>query len=323
MERRLATWFTHSDTMSHSYFSPVISLGYLGFQAQDISTWRTWTTQVLGLKEVEPPPGVSNDHLYLRMDERSWRFAIEPGDAGCLAFTGWEVANEAALEKVSKTLTDAGYEVHDDPDLARLRRVERLVRCLDPSGFRLEFFYGQFIPRVPFVSPLGVRFVTGDQGLGHILQTVSDIEETKRFYLDLLGFRLSDYIVFGGNKVHFTRVNTRHHSLAFVKARGGAPQLGHFMLEVDDLDAVGRALDLTHAGMGRVTETLGKHTNDHMLSFYCENPSGSQTEYGWGGRVVDEASWAVTTYHSTAYWGHKVPGSEYSTKGPVSPREQE
>ena len=308
--------------MSYSNFSPIISLGYLGFQAEDISAWRTWATQVLGLQEVKPPPHAPSDHLYLRMDERSWRFAIEPAEKGSLVFTGWEVVNLAALEQISKSLTDAGYEIHDDPDLARVRRVDKLVRCLDPSGFRLEFFYGQFIPREPFVSPIGVRFVTGDQGLGHILQTVDDLEETKRFYLDLLGFRISDYIEFGENKVHFTRCNPRHHSLAFVKARHGSAQLGHFMLEVDDLDAVGRALDLTHAGMGRLTETLGRHSNDLMVSFYCENPSGSQTEYGWGGRVIDEANWAVTTYDVTAYWGHKVPGSEYSTKGPVSPREQ-
>ncbi|MBL8643510.1 MAG: VOC family protein, partial [Rhodospirillaceae bacterium] len=175
----------------------------------------------------------------------------------------------------------------------------------------------------PFISPLGVNFVTGDMGMGHILMTVKDAAETRRFYMDLLGFRLSDFIEFGQNKVHFTRVNPRHHSLAFVQARGAPAQLGHFMLEVSDLDAVGRALDVTHSGVGRVTETLGRHTNDLMLSFYCENPSGSQTEYGWGGRRIDEATWSVTTYNATAFWGHKVPGTEYSAGGPASPRDRE
>lgn len=309
--------------MSKTAPGSVSALGYLGFEAPDVSGWRTWATRVFGLQEVEAPPDVPREHLYLRMDDRGWRFAIQPGKSGRLAFTGWEVADPSALERLTHRLTGAGIQVHHDPELAKLRMVEHLVRCEDPSGYRLEFFCGQFLSRTPFVSPLGVRFVTGDLGMGHILQTVSDLEATKRFYIDLLGFRLTDFIRFGQNKVHFTRVNARHHSLAFVQARGRAPELGHFMVEVDELDAVGYALDRIHGGMGRVTETLGRHTNDLMVSFYCENPSGSQAECGWGGRRIDEATWTVTTYDATAYWGHKVPGSEYSQGGPLSPRERE
>ena len=301
--------------------SPVIALGYLGFQTRDLPAWRKWSTEVLGLQEVEAPRGVPQDHLYLRMDERAWRFAVEPGDTGAIAYAGWEVASPSQLDRLVNALEEAGVHVHRNPDLARLRRVEQLVCCEDPSGYRLEFFCGGPIDRAPFVSPLGVRFVTGALGLGHILLTVKDAEAAKRFYVDLLGFRLSDFIQFGENKVHFTRVNPRHHSLAFVQARGAAPELGHFMLEVSEIDAVGRALDRIHA-VGGLTETLGRHTNDHMLSFYCENPSGSQLEYGWGGRQVDEATWTVTTYDATAYWGHKVPGTEYSGAGPISPRDQ-
>jgi len=300
----------------------VVALGYLGFKAEDPGAWRTWATEVLGLQEADAPHGAPADHLYLRMDERAWRFAIEPGDTGTLAYTGWEVASPDALARLGGRLADAGVRIERDPALARLRNVEDLIRCEDPSGFQLEFFCGGFIPRQPFVSPLGVKFVTGDMGLGHILLMVKDVEATKQFYFDVLGFRLTDFIEFGPNKVHFTRVNPRHHSLAFVQARGRPAQLGHFMVEVSDVDAVGRALDKIHAGKGRVTETLGRHTNDLMLSFYCENPSGSQAEYGCGGRVIDEATWTVTTYDATAFWGHKVPGSEYSDVGPVSPRDQ-
>jgi len=35
----------------------------------------------------------------------------------------------------------------------------------------------------------------------------------------------------------------RHHSLAFAQMPGSSAVLNHFMLEVDDLDTVGRALD--------------------------------------------------------------------------------
>ncbi|TYB41054.1 VOC family protein [Actinomadura chibensis] len=300
--------------------SEVKALGYLGFHAPDVAAWRTWATGLLGMQVAEPPPGTPAGALFLRMDERGWRLAVEPGESGRLAYTGWEVADPAALERLGNHLADADVKVVEDPALARRRRVERLIRCADPDGNELEFFCGAFIPEQPFVSPLGTGFVTGDLGLGHILQNVANADAARRFYLDVLGFRLSDVIEFGPNRVHFLRVNRRHHSLAFVEVAEKPPSLGHFMVEVDDLDTVGRALDRVNAGMARLTETLGKHTNDHMVSFYMMNPSGSQTEYGCAGRLVDEATWKTNVYSATAYWGHKVPGSEYSTGGPVSPR---
>ncbi|QXJ22596.1 VOC family protein [Actinomadura graeca] len=297
----------------------VKALGYLGFHATDMAAWRTWATDLLGMQVAGAPSEASEDALFLRMDERGWRLAVEPAESDGLAYTGWEVGDPAALERLVDDLAQAGVKAVEDPGLARRRNVERLVRCTDPDGNPLEFFCGAYIPEQPFVSPLGVTFVTGDFGLGHILQNVADAEAAKRFYLDVLGFRLSDIIEFGPNKVHFTRVNPRHHSLAFVQV-DQPPSLGHFMVEVSDLDTVGRALDRVNAGMARLTETLGKHTNDHMVSFYMMNPSGSQAEYGCAGRLVDETNWKINTYSATAYWGHKVPGSEYSADGPVSPR---
>lgn len=300
--------------------SAVRALGYLGFYAADIAAWRRWATELLGLQEAARPDGVPADHLYLRMDERAWRFAVEPAATGGLAFTGWEVADHTQLAGLGDRLAAAGVQVTEDAALAERRQVDALLRCVDPSGYHLEFYCGAYVPEQPFLSPRGVRFVTGDLGLGHILQTVADIDATRHFYLDLLGFRMSDIIEFSGNRVHFTHVNPRHHSLAFVQARDGAPALGHFMVETDSLDFVGQALDLAHGGLGQVTETFGKHTNDHVLSFYMLNPSGSQAEYGYGGRLIDDATWTVSKYTATAYWGHKVPGSEYSASGPVSPR---
>lgn len=301
--------------------SEITSLGYLGFAAPSLPAWQSWATEVLGLQVAEAPAGAPGESVYFRMDERAWRFAVQQSDTAGLRFTGWEVADPDALQRLEDRLSAAGVACKRDPETARARQVEHLLHCADPDGNQLEFYCGGFIPRNPFVSPRGVRFVTGPLGLGHILQEVSDAQATKEFYLDLLGFRLSDTITFGSNKVYFTHVNPRHHSLAFVAVTGRQPSLGHFMVEVDTLDAVGAALDQVNSGQGVLTETLGKHTNDHMVSFYMRNPSGSQTEYGWAGRVIDDATWAASSYDATAYWGHKVPGSEYSATGAVSPRE--
>ncbi|MBT2268983.1 VOC family protein [Rhodococcus erythropolis] len=300
--------------------SEILSLGYLGFNATDLEEWKCWATEILGLQIAETPPDAPEESIYFRMDERAWRFSVEQAEVAGLAFTGWEVADEGALGRLHDRLTAAGIVAEFDAEAARRRQVEALLRCEDPDGNSLEFYYGAFISRHPFISPRGVRFITGELGLGHILNQVGDEKASRHFYFDVLGFQLSDTISFGSNKVFFTHVNPRHHSLAFVEVAGKPPALGHFMVEVDSLDAVGVALDRVNSGPTELTETLGKHTNDHMISFYMRNPSGSQTEYGWAGRTI-ESGWSASSYDATAYWGHQVPGSEYSATGPMSPRE--
>jgi biphenyl-2,3-diol 1,2-dioxygenase len=50
---------------------------------------------------------------------------------------------------------------------------------------------------------------------------------------------------------------------------------------------------------------LGKHTNDHMVSFYLRTPSGFAVEYGWGAREVDDRTWQVQVHTAGSMWGHQ------------------
>jgi hypothetical protein len=42
-----------------------------------------------------------------------------------------------------------------------------------------------------------------------------------------------------------------------------------------------------------------------MVSFYVMTPSGFEVEYGWGGRLVDDATWIVQRHDRGTLWGHK------------------
>lgn len=288
----------------------IVGLGYLGLYAENLDDWRVYGTEILGLQDVSEKQDVDSDTVLLRADGQAWRFAVHRGETGGAAYVGWEVANRQALDEFATRISAAGIVVQEDRDCAAQRRVEGLIRCVDPDGHRLEFFYGPHVPKHPFVSPRGVRFVTGDLGLGHVFFFVTDLAAATEFYLDTLGFRLSDTIEFHGRKVHFLHVNPRHHSLAFVQNEDLAPALGHFMLEVDDIDDVGRTLDAVADHGVTLTETLGRHTNDRAISFFMKNPSGSEVEYGYDGRLVDAATWRVANYDATSLWGHHRDRSE-------------
>jgi 3,4-dihydroxy-9,10-secoandrosta-1,3,5(10)-triene-9,17-dione 4,5-dioxygenase len=82
----------------------------------------------------------------------------------------------------------------------------------------------------------------------------------------------------------------------------------HVMVEVDTLDAVGRALDRIHAEGVQLSSTLGRHTNDKMVSFYVRAPGDWDIEFGTDGVRVDETYYTAEEITADSYWGHQWIG---------------
>lgn len=281
----------------------VNALGYIGIEASDLDAWRRYGNDFLGLMDVS----TSADELRFRVDARSWRVAVHAGPADDLAYAGFEVAGASALADTIAHLATLGTTATLDPELAQRRGVSGLARCVDPAGVAVELYYGateRF--EVPLRSPVGVSgFVAGDQGVGHIVLFVPDIAAALRFYVDGLGFRISDTIAMAGPRpleLTFLHCNPRHHTLALVPAPL-PKRLNHFMLQVASLEDVGQALDRAAAQNVAISSTLGRHTNDHMVSFYARTPSGFDVEYGFGARTITD-NWTVSRHEATSTWGH-------------------
>jgi len=282
------------------------SLGYLGIGADDLDAWRTFATDLLGLQASQP----NDDALHLRMDGRVFRIAVERGVPGALHYIGFEVTTPQALDQLANDLRGKGLEITEEPsDVCATRHVASMVSTVDPSGNRIEFFVGHEETIEPFVSPTGATFVIDDMGLGHALLLVDDTKSFVEFYVDTLGFRLSDTITgMPGIDLYFLHCNPRHHTIAGLALPGVPASLQHIMLQVDSLDLIGRAYDKAVRDGVPIEATLGKHTNDHMISFYCKAPSGVSVEYGFNGRRIDdEETWVVGHYTATSYWGHSRP----------------
>jgi extradiol dioxygenase len=83
--------------------------------------------------------------------------------------------------------------------------------------------------------------------------------------------------------------------------------LHHIMVQLETLDDVGSAYDLVQSRGIPLTMTLGRHSNDEMVSFYVRTPSGFEIEYGWGALEVDD-DWTVKQFNQISVWGHKMVG---------------
>jgi 2,3-dihydroxybiphenyl 1,2-dioxygenase len=277
------------------------ALGFVGFGSVALDDWRQFGTGTVGLQAVERSPSL----LAFRMDDRKQRIVIDRAMPEGERFFGWEVADAEALDALAARLERARVDVTAEPQtLADNRRVRGLISCSDPAGNRLEAFYGAAIDDTPFSPGRSISgFRTGPLGLGHAVLTVKDIAAVMRFYVDVLGFALSDYIE-RPFRAYFFHINARHHSLALIET--GRNGMHHLMVELFSLDDVGQCYDIALSEPDRVNVTLGRHTNDLMTSFYARTPSSFMVECGWGGREIDPQTWQPFELQvGPSLWGHE------------------
>ena len=278
---------------------PVQALGYMGVDASDFDPWRRFASDVFAMQVVERGP----DALALRTDERCQRVLIQRSDRDGPAFFGFETAGAAALKETVGKLEKSGFNMTraTEKELT-LRGVDEMAWCRDPAGNRIELFHSQANGEGPFTAPRPHGgFRTGKMGMGHMVLHAEDVDAMSTFYRDLLSLRLSDYMV-KPYRLMFLRANPRHHSVGLLQSKQNG--VHHVMFEVLALDDVGRAYDFAQDGW-RIGQTLGRHSNDWMLSFYAFCPAGFMMECGWGGRTVDEATWTPREVtHGGSMWGH-------------------
>jgi 2,3-dihydroxybiphenyl 1,2-dioxygenase len=288
-----------------------LQLGYLILGAADYARINMIFTQVLGLL----PAPIGDGRVAYRMDDWDRRFVVEPGADGLHAL-GLVARDPRAYLDFRSRLEAAGVQIRPgSPDECRLRGVRELVAFTDPAGNPVELAAGPVKARTTsYASPLVPGgFLTGSQGLGHVVLITDDRDTMVSFFQRALGFELTDTseeaTPDGPSKATFMHCNRRHHTIAVVERPPVATarrSLGHFMIQANEFDAVGMAYDrAVDAGMP-IFRSLGRHPNDRMFSFYARTDAGFDIEFGAGAVEVGE-DWQVLHYQQISAWGHR-PG---------------
>jgi 3,4-dihydroxy-9,10-secoandrosta-1,3,5(10)-triene-9,17-dione 4,5-dioxygenase len=284
------------------------ALSYVVVESTDVSRWRSFAEQVLGMATAPAPDG----GLYLKMDERNFRIAVVKGAADRYVASGWEAADPQAFDEVVAAVKKSGTAVTAGSDAEKkLRCVAGLVAFSDPSGNRHEVSHGYTGAKAPFVSPIGVKgFKTGAQGVGHTVLPSLSFDASLKFFREVLGFGLSDTFNFKPApeapvmRIYFLHAASgRHHSLALAEMPNPAGCV-HLMVEVQEKEEVDRGLERRQKAGAKLMATLGQHENDKMTSFYMMTPGNFAIEYGWGGISLDPATWKTTETKQVSIWGH-------------------
>lgn len=146
--------------------------------------------------------------------------------------------------------------------------------------------------------------------LGHIVIGTPDIDATKRFLVEGLGFRVSDETP---GIIAFLRCSTDHHNVALVGSE--VAHLQHYSWECDDVDHVGHTgTKLLRRDPSAITWGFGRHFVGSNFFWYLPDPSGSFCEFYSDMDVIDDdIAWETTGRSPVApelighSWGPAMP----------------
>ena len=287
----------------------VSRLGYITLGNPNPTDWRAFGTDILGTMSHVNEAG----DVCLKVDDHPHRVRVVQHETAELLASGWEVEDPEVYDNLMSKLIEFGTEVQQGNEAdARRRCVTKFFSGVDPAGNAFEVYYKRTEMGAPFQSAVDVSgFVTGDMGMGHVVIPAPNLDETRSFYETLLGLRLSDDLTMPGGPegapdIHiyfFHADNPRHHSLALFN-QPVPSKIVHFMLEVSNVDEVGKCLDRVNDAGIPLMASLGRHCNDNMLSFYVFGPGQIPVEYGYDGFQLDPDTYQSTVSTKGDHWGH-------------------
>jgi hypothetical protein len=202
-----------------------------------------------------------------------------PGRMSCLDPSGhWQVAVEVAPPA---SLSAFPERVSNRPG-ERARRGARAEGACETS------------PRPP-------------RRLGHVVLGSPDPLGTAKFFLEGIGFRMSDQVA---GLLTFMRCSSDHHNLLVQPAP--VPYLNHYAFEYDDIDAVGAAARRYLDGCEeRHVVGLGRHVVGSNVFWYVNDPCGTMVEFFSDmDDIPDDDAWTPRTDWTLdrfSAWGPKEP----------------
>jgi len=148
--------------------------------------------------------------------------------------------------------------------------------------------------------------------ISHVVFHSPQHKEITQWFIDVLGFGLSDWI---GDFMSLIHCNTAHHRIAFLP---GPPCLNHVAYDMPNVDEMMRGLKRLRRGGNDTLWGPGRHTAGDNTFSYFVTPAGFPVEYTAELEEIDPATWVPRTFQPAPdimdQWGIGVGGPQTMPK---------
>jgi 2,3-dihydroxy-p-cumate/2,3-dihydroxybenzoate 3,4-dioxygenase len=243
---------------------------------------REWYMAYVGLDDA----GTSDGHTYLRagIPHHCLDLVEEPKlkEAEVRAL-GFSVGSPEVLSEIRERVKKAGATVKE-LDRGQQQFCAEGFATVDPAGMTVELFTDYQEWAEPPMLEYTPKYIV------HPFLGTPRFDEEVKFYIDVLGFRASDYIA---NVTAFLRSENRlHHS--FAVRRSKEFEVAHICFQMKSLDHVMRGRAKAIYNNVKIAADMANHSASKSIAFYVWDPAhGPKTELCDGHRILTEEEHAT------------------------------
>ena len=247
--------------------SRVTEIRYVGYGVADVAAERTFYADKWCLKEVAEQDGMT--FFAAEGSEERYVVRLREDPANRIDVIALVTDTRADVDALHDKVTAAGCKVIFPP------------KPLDQfgGGYGFRFFSPDGLPfEVSAEVEHGqkrelVRWEAVPQKISHIVLHSPDHKAMVAFFIDVLGFKLSDWL---GDFMAFLRCNEWHHRLAILP---GPPCLNHVAYDMLSVDCMMRGINRLKKGDIDIKWGPGRHTAGNNTFSYFLTPNGFAVEY--------------------------------------------
>jgi catechol 2,3-dioxygenase-like lactoylglutathione lyase family enzyme len=294
---------------SHLNAFGITHLRHVDLAVPDYATQRAFYTDTWGLTEV----GTDGELSYLAAEGSPEQYVVRLRKSADkrLDLISFGAQDAAAVDTLAAKLAGEGVELIGQPD--------KLQTAGGGYGFRFFDVDGRTIEVSAEVETRQHREIEEGEAIpvriSHAVMNSNDINRTRDWYVERLGFKLSDSLWGShmGEMMHFMRCNDWHHSLAI--ARGPHTSVHHVSFQMRGIDEYMRGTGrVMRAGIRKVWGP-GRHLAGNNTFSYFIDPSGNTMEYTTELERLTTDEWHPSVYDiadpmTQDQWGTSDPMSE-------------
>lgn len=282
--------------------SRVTEIRYVGYGVTDLEAERAFYADLWGLEPVASDDGMAyfktqghNEHHVVRLRK------VEQNRVDVIALAA---DSRGDVDALHERVAASGVKMIHPPHDLDAPGGGYGFRFFSPDG--LPFEISSDVARGS--SKQLARWDAVPVKISHIVLHSPDHKALTEWFIEVLGFKLSDWL---GDFMSFLRVNSAHHRLAILP---GPPCLNHVAYDILGVDCVMRGISRLKKNDVDIKWGPGRHTAGNNVFSYFTTPMGFAVEYTCDLEEVDDASWEATVHvpgpQVMDQWGTGVGGPQ-------------
>jgi catechol 2,3-dioxygenase-like lactoylglutathione lyase family enzyme len=288
----------------------VTEIRYVGYSVTDFDGERAFYENVWGLEPVSSDDGMAwfkaqghDEHHVVR---------LRRGDVNRVDVVAFAAASRADVDALADRVVTDGCKIVQAPHDLTTPGGGYGFRFFNPDGMLFEISSD--------VARGSERKIARWDGvpvkISHIVFHSPQHKEMTQWFVDVLGFKLSDWL---GDFMSFLRCNSAHHRIAFLP---GPPCLNHVAYDMEGVDGMMRGIHRLKTNGTDIRWGPGRHTAGNNTFSYFTTPCDFAVEYTSELEEVSE-DWApkvhVPTPMTMDQWGIGVGGPQTMPKPAPNP----